>query len=206
MIRSVSIPIGDLGDFLLLLYEDLHLAASTVRTYKAASLSAFLPRQSFTPAQLGTLNKLCNVFHRSLPKPSPIPTWDIGLVLRAFTLAPFEPLDTELLEAITYKTFVLTALALGAHRVGAFRVDGRLGGTPVKGTRILGACLGGDAVGGEDERMGAENEVAWTAPGASQGPRRQCMEGMTTDESVRGAVGCEKRRCHEGEREQSLLR
>ena len=41
---------------------------------------------------------------------------DIGLVLRAFTLAPFEPLDTALLEAVTYKTFVLTALPLGARR------------------------------------------------------------------------------------------
>ena len=39
--------------------------------------------------------------------------WDIGLVLCAFTLSPFEPLDTASLEAVTYKTFVLTALALG---------------------------------------------------------------------------------------------
>ena len=37
-------------------------------------------------------------------------------MLRAFTLAPFEPLDTVSLEAVTYKTFVLTALTLGARR------------------------------------------------------------------------------------------
>ena len=34
----------------------------------------------------------------------------------AFTLAPFELLDTSSLEAVTYKTFVLTALTLGARR------------------------------------------------------------------------------------------
>ena len=81
--------------------------------------------------------------------------------------------------------------------VGAVQVDGRLGGTPVKGTRILKVCLGGDAVGGEDERTGVENEVAWTAPwgvrhrGHRDGARRRCTEGGTTDESARGAVGCE---------------
>ena len=44
-IDPVSIPIGDLGDFLSFLFEDLHLAASTVRAYKAAILSALSPRQ-----------------------------------------------------------------------------------------------------------------------------------------------------------------
>ena len=34
-------------------------------------------------------------------------------------------------------------------------------------------------------------------PGQPQWPRRG-TEGATTDESARGAVGCEKRRCHEG--------
>ena len=71
-INPASISIGNLGDFLLFLYEDLNLAAPTV--YKAAILSALAMRLIFTPAQMGTLNKLCNVFHkRGPPKPSPIP-------------------------------------------------------------------------------------------------------------------------------------
>ena len=49
-------------------------------------------------------------------KPSLIPMWDIGVVLRALSLAPFELLETATLEAITYKTFVLIVLALGTHR------------------------------------------------------------------------------------------
>ena len=73
--------------------------------FKAAILSALSPMQIFTPAQLGTIYKLCNVFHRRRPSKPPVPTWE----LRAFTFAPFEPS----LEAVTYKTFVLTALALG---------------------------------------------------------------------------------------------
>ena len=56
--------------------------------------------------------------------------------------------------------------------VGATRVGGRLGETPVKGTRILGACLGGDAIredGDADGRTGAENEVVETALGGIAG-------------------------------------
>ena len=37
-------------------------------------------------------------------------------MLRVLSLAPFEPLETASLKAITYKTFVLIALALGARR------------------------------------------------------------------------------------------
>ena len=83
-------------------HEDLNLAASSIRAYKAA-ISCTCAEADFTPAQLGMLNKLCNMFHkrRSL-KSSPIPTWDIRLVLRAFTLAPFEPLDSASLQAVTY--------------------------------------------------------------------------------------------------------
>ena len=41
---------------------------------------------------------------------------DTGLVLHAFSLAPFEPLDTMSLKAVSYKMFVFSALALGACR------------------------------------------------------------------------------------------
>ena len=37
-------------------------------------------------------------------------------MLRVFTVAPFEPLGTMSLEGVTYKMFVLTALALGGRR------------------------------------------------------------------------------------------
>ena len=116
-INPVSISIGNLADFLLFSFKDPYLAASTMHVCKAAILSALSSRQIFTPAQLGTLNKLINMFHkRRPPKPSPIPMWDIELVLCAFSLAPFETLDSVSLEAITYKTFVLITLALGACR------------------------------------------------------------------------------------------
>ena len=105
----------------MFLFEDRNLAASTLRTFKAAILSVLSPRQMFTPAESGTLNKLCNSFKRRRPlKPSSIPTWGIGLVPRAFSKALFEPLDTASLQAVSYKTFVLVALALGAHRGVSF--------------------------------------------------------------------------------------
>ena len=63
--------------------------------------SALALRQNFTPAQLGMLIKLCNDFRkRRPPKPSLIPTWDTELVLRAFSLVPFEPLETTTWEAM----------------------------------------------------------------------------------------------------------
>ena len=56
-------------------------------------------------------------FHKiRLLNPFPFSTWDIGLVLHALTLAPFESLVTVSLEAVTYKTFCFSALALGARR------------------------------------------------------------------------------------------
>ena len=39
-----------------------------------------------------------------------------GLVLRVFTLAPFEPLDSASFEAVTCTAFVFSALTLGARR------------------------------------------------------------------------------------------
>ena len=57
--------------------------------------------------------------------------------------------------------------------VGATRVGGRLGETPVRGTTIIGACLGGDTVRKDGDadigRTGAENEVVGTAPGGVAG-------------------------------------
>ena len=79
-----------------------------MRAYKAAILSA---EADFTPQILPR-------HRRRLPKHSPIPTWDFGLMLRPFALAPLEPLDSASLEVVTYKTFVLTALALSARRGG----------------------------------------------------------------------------------------
>ena len=75
-----------------------------------------LAETDFYPGTVRDINKLCNMFHRKRPPKPPIPMWDIGLVLRALSSAPFEPLDTVSLEAITCKTFVLIVLALGARR------------------------------------------------------------------------------------------
>ena len=43
-----------------------------------------------------------------------MPQWDIGLVLRAFAAAPFEPVQTASREALMYRVLVLLALATGA--------------------------------------------------------------------------------------------
>ena len=109
-----------------------------MRAYEAAILSALAPRHIFTPAQLGTLNKLYNVFHkRRPPKTSLIPTWDIELVLSALSLAPFQPLETATLEAIMYKIFVLCTLSTECNPLSV--IDQRLKAVPIEpGSRKLG--------------------------------------------------------------------
>ena len=93
-IDPIHISIGDLADFCLHRFDRVGLPAPTIHTYKAAILSALEPRQSFSMSQLAILNKLLNSFHkRPPPKPSPVPDWDIGLVLKAFSLPPFEPIQ-----------------------------------------------------------------------------------------------------------------
>ena len=117
----IHISEGDLVDFFLHLLERVGLAAATIHAYKAAILSALEPRKSFTTSQLATLNKLLNSFHnRRPPKPSLVPDWYIGLVLKSFSLPPFEPIQQASVEVLTYQTLVLVTLALAAHKGGAY--------------------------------------------------------------------------------------
>ena len=89
-----------------------------MHAFKAAVLSALSLRQIFTPAQLRTLIKLYIAFlRRRPPKPSPIRMGDFGLMLRAFSLAPFEPLATASLGSrLTFLTFVSIAFDLSERR------------------------------------------------------------------------------------------
>ena len=64
-----------------------------------------------------------NVFEKApsakasrIAKPSPVPDWGIGLVLKGFSRPPFEPIQQASIEALAYKALVLVALMLGARR------------------------------------------------------------------------------------------
>jgi hypothetical protein len=45
-----------------------------------------------------------------------IPAWDLGIVLKASQLSPFEPLDLISFKFLTYKCCFLLALATGRRR------------------------------------------------------------------------------------------
>ena len=87
--------------------------------------------------------------------------------------------------------------------VGATRVGGRLGETPVKGTTIPGARLGGDAKQGDGDadgrRTGAENDLVGTAPGALQGPQILYTKDAETGECAQCAKGYVTRPDHRNE-------
>jgi hypothetical protein len=46
-----------------------------------------------------------------------VPAWDLGIVLKALQLSPFEPLDLISFKFFTYKCCFLLALATGRRRI-----------------------------------------------------------------------------------------
>ena len=63
------------------------------------------------------LHRLLSSFHRDLPKSSRnLPKWNLSVVLRELTKAPFEPMKDTDLKHLTLKTAFLLALASGKRR------------------------------------------------------------------------------------------
>ena len=102
-IDPIDISRGDLAYFFLHMFDRAGLTSATIHTYKAVLLLALEPRQPFSASLLSTLIKLLNSFlMKRPPKPSTVPTGDIGVVLKAFLLAPFEPICQASVKSLTF--------------------------------------------------------------------------------------------------------
>ena len=91
-------------------------AWSTIRGYVAA-ISACHP--SFQEKSLGSVAEIRDfiggVFKLRPPVKSIIPRWDLGIVLHALAMGPFEPLSEASLQCLTYKTAFLVAITSAAR-------------------------------------------------------------------------------------------
>lgn len=97
-------------DFLVHLKESVGSAPSTIRGYRSAIASTLRPIGSWDDSWDSLLTNLVkNISNESHVTQSPIPKWDIGLVINFLsTLEPLESLD---MERLTLKVVFLTAMA-----------------------------------------------------------------------------------------------
>lgn len=100
-----------IADFLLFLRQSLSLKAGTIEGYRSA-LASVLAVQGLDVSYDHSLHALIRSFRLAdVRSPSLRPKWDLGVVLSGLLRPPFEPLSVAPLEALSWKTAFLLALA-----------------------------------------------------------------------------------------------
>jgi integrase len=108
-IDPLSITTQQLAEFLLYLFEDKGYTPSTIKGYMSA-----IARTIGSDEFLSLMFK--NVCIERPKQRRLVPAWDLGIVLKALQLSPFEPLDLISFRFLTYKCCFLLALATGRRR------------------------------------------------------------------------------------------
>ena len=101
------------SEFFIYLYQDLNRRPSTIDGYRTAIVDTFGPT-GHNIFQSSDLNRLLSNFHRDCPKSSRnLPKWNLSVVIKELTKAPFEPMKDTDIKHLTLKTAFLLALASG---------------------------------------------------------------------------------------------
>ena len=109
-------PLKAIADFLLHLFQDKKLQPGTIDGYRSA-IADKLGNATINVIKNENLTRLLDSFHRDRPKGRrDVPSWNLSLVLRQLTKAPFEPLKEASLKHLTFKTVFLLALGSGKRR------------------------------------------------------------------------------------------
>ncbi len=109
---SVAVVLSFLQDLI-----DQGKAFSTIKVFLAAISACHIGFDNKTVGQHPLVCRFKKGAHRVLPVSKPLfPKWDLGLVLDALSMSPFEPLDKVDFKILSFKTALLLALAL-AKRV-----------------------------------------------------------------------------------------
>ncbi len=109
---SVAVVLSFLQDLI-----DQGKAFSTIKVFLAAISACYIGFDNKTVGQHPLVCRFMKGARRALPVSKPIsPSWDLGLVLDALSMSPFEPLDKVDLKILSFKTALLLALA-SAKRV-----------------------------------------------------------------------------------------
>ncbi len=109
---SVAVVLSFLQDLI-----DQGKAFSTIKVFLAAISACHIGFDNKTVGQHPLVCRFMKGARCALPVSKPIsPSWDLGLVLDALSMSPFEPLDKVDLKILSFKTALLLALA-SAKRV-----------------------------------------------------------------------------------------
>ena len=111
-----SPPVNSVAAFLLYLFQDRKLQASTIDGYRAA-IADKLGNSPINVSKDENHTHLLDSFHRDRPKGRrEIPSWYLCLVFHQLTKASFGPIKEDSLEHLTLKTVFLLALGSGKLR------------------------------------------------------------------------------------------
>ena len=123
-IDPIHITTRDFADFLLDLFNVKKFAVKTIMVYRAAIASTIKSTGGKDFGQDKVLSSMIRHFHiKRPPKPISVPQWNLALVLRVLEKAPFEPMQSVSLRAMTLKTVFLLALASGRRRSEIHALD-----------------------------------------------------------------------------------
>jgi hypothetical protein len=116
-IDPLSITVKKLAEFFLYLFEDKGYTPSTIKGYR--STIARTIHLSVGP-DFGSDEFLSLMFKNfCIERPKQrrlVPAWNLGIVLKALQLSPFEPLDLISFKVLTYKCYFPLALATCRRR------------------------------------------------------------------------------------------
>ena len=120
--------IGDICNFLWLLFNTKNRCPSTIEGYRTA-IADTLGNSVMEICNNADIARLIASFHRDRPKSAgTLPKWDLNLVLHQLSMAPYEPLEQGSIKFLTWKTVFLLALASGkmCSEIHAWMLDGLL--------------------------------------------------------------------------------
>ncbi len=114
---SFSPSVNSVAEFLIFLFEVKKLSPVAVKGYRSAIATTL---KNFSDIDYSNQSVLSNVLRSmELERPktlSPVPQWNLPLVLDVLSRHPFEPIINCSLKFLTYKTVFLIALASGRRR------------------------------------------------------------------------------------------
>ena len=116
-IDPFKISVQQLADFLVFLFEVKGLAPSTVKGYRSAISRTIHISGGEDFGNNQFISLLVRNFSLERPRQRVlVPQWNLGLVLSALNLTPFEPAEEVDLKFLSYKCCFLLALASGRRR------------------------------------------------------------------------------------------
>lgn len=106
-----------MADFLTFMFEDKKCAVSTLRGYRSVILNTLRDQANADFRDDIFLRNLLSNFAVERPRSlRSLPQWDLSLVMSRLTRAPFEPLRSTTMQALSWKTAFLVALASAKRR------------------------------------------------------------------------------------------